>query len=73
MNFENALELAVVSSWPELVKPGEHCAIHVEYHDKPGAAIDSLQVWAIGTLGRTVTPASDEQAHPQDGSNLLPA
>ena len=51
MNFENALELAVVSSWPELVKPGEHCAIHVEYHDKPGAAVDSLQVWTIGNKG----------------------
>jgi hypothetical protein len=46
INFEKALEFAVISSWEELVKPKEHSSIHVEYANQDGTAVAGLQVWS---------------------------
>jgi hypothetical protein len=51
MDFDKALEFAVVSSWAELVTPNEQTSIHVEYRNQRGSAIDSLQVWAVRERG----------------------
>ena len=31
VELDRALELAVVASWEDMVKPGETCSVHVEY------------------------------------------
>lgn len=45
MDFEKALEFAVISSWDELIKPGGKSSIHVEYANVAGIPVPSLQVW----------------------------
>lgn len=51
MELDRALELAVVSSWADLVKPGESCSMHVEYKNVSDLPLDSLEVWAISSRG----------------------
>jgi len=51
MELDRALELAVVSSWEDLVKPGETCSVHVEYKKVPSLPLDSLEVWTIRNRG----------------------
>jgi len=51
MELDRALELAVVSSWEDLVKPGETCSAHVEYKKVPSLPLDSLEVWTIRNRG----------------------
>lgn len=46
MNFEKALEFAVITSWDDLVKPKEHTSIHVEYANQEGTPVAALQVWS---------------------------
>ena len=45
--FKRRLSLRWFPPWEELVKPDEQCSIHVEYQNKPGTAVDSLQVGAV--------------------------
>lgn len=65
MELDRALELAVISSWDELVHPGEPCSIHVEYKNVSGLPLSLVQVWTIrkrgyGTLAfRYVAPRAD--------------
>lgn len=47
MEFERALEFAVVSCWEDMVKPDEDCAIHIEYPDVFGTPVQSLKVWTV--------------------------
>lgn len=51
MELDRALELAVVSSWEELVSPGESCSIHVEYRNKPEFPLNFLEVWKTKNRG----------------------
>lgn len=51
MELDRALELAVVSSWGELVKPGETCSVHVEYENVSDLPLSSLEVWTIRNRG----------------------
>jgi len=51
MDLGQALDLAVVTSWAELVDPGEACSIHVEYVDLSGLPVSSLEVWKIKNRG----------------------
>lgn len=46
MDFEKALEFAVIASWDDLVKPDDNRSIHVEYANVDGIPVASLQVWA---------------------------
>ena len=47
MDFEKALEFAVISSWEDLVKPRDNSSIHVEYTNVDGIPVASLEVWAM--------------------------
>src|SRR6202007_2998959 len=51
MDLDRALDLAVVTSWDDLVAPGEACSIHVEYVDLSGLPVNSLEVWKIKNRG----------------------
>lgn len=51
MELDRALELAVVSSWEELVSPGESCSVHVEYKNIAELPLSSLEVWMIKNRG----------------------
>jgi hypothetical protein len=51
VELDRALELAVISSWADLVNPGESCLVHVEYKDISDIPLDSLEVWTIRNRG----------------------
>jgi hypothetical protein len=51
MELDQAIEFAVVSSWEELVKPGEPGSIHVEYNNIAGVPLNSVEVWMIKNRG----------------------
>jgi hypothetical protein len=51
MDLDGALELAVVSSWDDLVNPGESCSIHVEYRNMSELPLNSVEVWKIKNRG----------------------
>jgi hypothetical protein len=51
MELDRALELAVESSWEELVNPDESCSIHIVYKNISELPLDSLEVWMIKNRG----------------------
>jgi hypothetical protein len=51
MELDQALEFAVVSSWDELVHPGEPYSIHVEYKNSSELPLTSVEVWMIKKRG----------------------
>lgn len=51
MEIDRALELAVVSSWDDLVNLGESCSIHVEYGNVFELPLNSVEVWKIANSG----------------------
>jgi hypothetical protein len=51
VELDRALELAVESSWKELVNPDEPCSIHIEYKNIAELALSSLEVWMIKNRG----------------------
>src|SRR6185312_14560755 len=51
MELDRALELAVVASWKDVVKPGDPCSVHVEYEKHPDSPLRSLSVWTIRNRG----------------------
>jgi hypothetical protein len=51
MELDRALELAVVSSWEELVRLGESCSIHVDYKNLSKLPLNSVEVWMIKNRG----------------------
>lgn len=51
MELDRALELAVESSWQELVNPDELCSIHIQYENIAELALSSLEVWMIKNRG----------------------
>ena len=51
MELDRALELAVVSSWDEIVNPGEPCSLHVEYENVRELPLNSVEVWMIKNRG----------------------
>jgi hypothetical protein len=51
MDLDRALELAVASSWDDLVNPGESCSIHVEYGNVSELPLNSVEVWKIANRG----------------------
>lgn len=64
MDLDQALELAVVSSWEDLAKAGDTCSVHVEYENVSHLPLRSLEVWTIrghgyGTLVCRYSPAAN--------------
>lgn len=51
MEFDRALELAVISSWEELVAPNESSSKHVQCEDVPDLAMNSVEVWTVTNRG----------------------
>jgi hypothetical protein len=51
MEFNQAIELAVVSSWEDLVKPNESGSIHVEYENIDGLPLKAIEVWMVKNRG----------------------
>ena len=51
MELDRALELAVASSWEELVKPGETCSVHVKYENMSPLPLGLLEVWTVKNRG----------------------
>src|SRR5689334_7170963 len=51
MELDRALELAVMSSWDELVNPGEPSSVHVEYKNVSGLPLSVVEVWIIRKRG----------------------
>jgi hypothetical protein len=47
MELDRVLKLAVVSSWGNLVKPGDTCSVHVRYENTSGIGLRLLEVWTI--------------------------
>jgi hypothetical protein len=68
IDFEKALEFAVISSWEELVKAENHSSIHVEYASVDGIPIASLQIWAM--YKRYENLVCDYSVVPSSGSQL---
>ena len=73
MELDRALELAVVSSWDDLVKPGEDCSMTVEYENVTGTPLKSLEVWTKksrghGTLVCRYSDASSAASSRSDGA-----
>jgi hypothetical protein len=68
MDFEKALEFAVISSWDELVKPKDNSSIHVEYANVDGIPVASLQVW--DTHKGYENLVCDYSVRPSSGSEL---
>lgn len=76
MELDRALELAVMSSWDELVNPAERCSIHVEYKNVSGLPLSLVEVWTIskrgyGTLAfRYVAPRADSSTPHLEGARM---
>jgi hypothetical protein len=51
MDLDRALELAVVSSWDDLVNLGESSSIHVEYGNVFELPLNSVEVWKVANRG----------------------
>jgi hypothetical protein len=51
MELDRALELAVISSWEDLVAPHESCSIHVVYENLPDLPLNSVEVWRVKNRG----------------------
>jgi Protein of unknown function (DUF2934) len=51
MELDRVLELAVISSWEELVVPDESCSIHVVYANVSNLALNSVEVWKVKDRG----------------------
>jgi hypothetical protein len=51
MDLDRALELAVVSSWDDLVNLGKCCSIHVEYRNMSELPLNSVEAWKIKNRG----------------------
>jgi hypothetical protein len=51
MELDRALELAVVASWEDMVKPGDTCSVHVEYEKQSDSPLSSVMVWTIRNRG----------------------
>jgi len=51
MELDRALELAVVSSWDELVRPGESYSVHVEYKNVSKVPLNAVEVWMMKNRG----------------------
>jgi hypothetical protein len=74
MELDRALELAVVSSWDELINPGEMCSVHVEYKNITAVPLTLVEVWTIrqrgyGTLAfRYVASGVESSAPHMDGT-----
>lgn len=51
MEFDRALEFAVISSWEELVDRDETCSLHVVYEDICDLAVNSVEVWKVKNRG----------------------
>lgn len=68
MDFEKALEFAVISSWEDLVKPKDPSSIHVEYTNVEGSPVAWLQVWS--TYKGRGNRVCDYSVGPFNGSQL---
>lgn len=68
MELDRALELAVISSWGDLVKPGETCSVHVEYKNTYDLPLNSLEVWTIRNRGYGML-ACDYSVAPSDSTS----
>ena len=66
MNFDTALEMAVISAWDDFVKPNEHSSVRVEYVCAVHAAVDSVQVWSVGKRGEAKRVCDYSLGQPPD-------
>ena len=66
MELDRALELAVVSSWNDLVSPGEPSSVHVEYQNVSKLPVSSVEVWMIKKrgYGTLVCRCSESRSQP---------
>jgi hypothetical protein len=69
MELERALELAVISSWGDVVKPGDTSSVHVEYESIAHLPLRLLEVWTVkdhgyGTLVCRYSPAANNSGAP---------
>lgn len=77
MELDQALELAVVSSWDDLVHAGESCSIHIEYTNMTRLPVNSLEVWSIKNRGygtlvcRCSISASNSSPSPAEPSRCI--
>jgi len=51
MQFDKALELAVMASWDELVGRHERSHIHVEYENLEDVNVGYVRVWSVSKAG----------------------
>ena len=76
MDLDRALELAVVSSWDDLVNRGESCSIHVEYRNTSELPLNSVEVWKIKNRGngtlvcRYIISRSDSSPAPPESLEM---
>jgi hypothetical protein len=68
MDFEKALEFAVISAWDDLVKPEEQKSIHIEYANVDSIPVTALEVWA--TYKGHGYRVCDYSTGPSNGSKL---
>ena len=68
VDFEKALEFAVIASWDDLLKPNDNSSIHVEYANVDSMPIVALEMWA--TYKGHGNRVCDYWVHPSNGAQL---
>lgn len=51
MEFDKALNMAVILGWDDLCKTAEPVSVRVEYLSKKNAPLQALSVWAVDSAG----------------------
>jgi hypothetical protein len=46
MEFNKALQLAVIQSWEDILKVHNSCSVRIEYQQEAGVSLDYLSVWS---------------------------
>lgn len=73
MELDRAFEFAVVSSWDQLVHPGEPYSIHVEYKNLSQVPLSSVEVWMIKKRGYGCLVFRYSMGQPASSARLLEA
>ena len=46
MELDQALQLAVIQSWEDILKVPNSCSVRIEYQQEAGTSLDYLSVWS---------------------------
>ena len=46
MEFNKALQLAVIQSWEDILKVHNSCSVRIEYQQEAGVSLDYVSVWS---------------------------